>query len=107
MAAICKETIPAERWRPAPNPNPNPNPNPPSTQMAARSSNPAAVEISVVLCTYNRASLLVDALTALVCQADPPSYEVVVVDNNSSDDTRAVIARFAASGNIRYTCEPV
>ena len=74
--------------------------------MTALSPNPAAVEVSVVLCTYNRAVRLGDALAALVDQVDAPPYEVVVVDNNSSDDTPAVIARFASSGVVRAVAEP-
>jgi glycosyltransferase involved in cell wall biosynthesis len=69
--------------------------------MAAQSSNPAVAEISVVLCTYNRAARLADALAALVHQTDAPPYEVVVVDNNSTDQTGAVIARFTSSGVVR------
>jgi glycosyltransferase involved in cell wall biosynthesis len=65
------------------------------------------LKISVVLCTYNRAVLLADALTALVRQTDAPPYEVVVVDNNSTDDTRHVVARFASSGIVRYVAEPL
>jgi glycosyltransferase involved in cell wall biosynthesis len=75
--------------------------------MATQSTNPPAAEISVVLCTYNRAARLADALTALVHQTDAPPYEVVVVDNNSDDDTRAVIGRFAEAGVVRYAWEPV
>jgi glucosyl-dolichyl phosphate glucuronosyltransferase len=75
--------------------------------MAAQSSSPPAAEISVVLCTYNRAARLADALTALVRQTDAPPYEVVAVDNNSTDDTRAVIAPFVAAGRVRYASEPL
>ena len=63
--------------------------------------------LSVVLCTYNRADLLVDALQALVDQsADSPPYEVVVVDNNSTDRTREVVESFVPRGIVRYTFEP-
>jgi glycosyltransferase involved in cell wall biosynthesis len=75
--------------------------------MAARSSDPACAAISVVLCTYNRATRLAEALTALVQQTDAPPHEIVVVDNNSTDETRAVIQRFASTGTIRYAWEPV
>jgi glycosyltransferase involved in cell wall biosynthesis len=70
-------------------------------------SNPPSPAVSVVLCTYNRSSLLADALDALVNQADgTPPYEVIVVDNNSSDGTRDVIERLSASGLVRYGFEP-
>jgi glycosyltransferase involved in cell wall biosynthesis len=63
--------------------------------------------VSVVLCTYNRAHLLADALHALLAQVtDTAPYEVVVVDNNSSDATRDVVEPFVGSGVVRYEFEP-
>ena len=47
--------------------------------------------VSVVLCTYNRARLLEGAIEALAGQTPGTPYEVVVVDNASTDDTPAVI----------------
>lgn len=53
------------------------------------------VEISVVVCTYNRSDLLFDCLDSLLHQdIDKNLYEVVIVDNNSTDDTAACIAKF-------------
>jgi glucosyl-dolichyl phosphate glucuronosyltransferase len=48
--------------------------------------------LSVVLCTWNRAVRLEDALLALGRQTDPPPHEVLVVDNGSSDRTPEVLA---------------
>jgi glycosyltransferase involved in cell wall biosynthesis len=47
-------------------------------------------DISVVVCTYNRAALLGEALRSLFAQKIE-NYEIVVVDNNSSDDTSATV----------------
>ena len=50
--------------------------------------------ISLVMCTRNRASSLDRCLQALgKLKADTP-YELVLVDNGSSDDTAAVLAEF-------------
>jgi glucosyl-dolichyl phosphate glucuronosyltransferase len=47
--------------------------------------------ISVVVCTYNRSSCLNSCLQSLAEQSvDKDSFEVLVVDNNSSDNTRQV-----------------
>lgn len=73
------------------------------TQVLAERASP---ELSVVLCTFNRGALLANALDALVSQRDAPAYEVVVVDNNSTDDTRDVIASFERNGIVRYVFEP-
>lgn len=53
-------------------------------------------DLSVVISTYNRAGVLVRALESLCEQGlDPSLYEIVVVDNNSTDDTQEVIRSFA------------
>jgi glycosyltransferase involved in cell wall biosynthesis len=63
--------------------------------------------ISVVVCTYNRAGLLVNALENLCNQTlDKSLHEIIVVDNNSTDGTRAVIAGFMHYGNVHYCLEP-
>ena len=50
-------------------------------------------KLSVILPTFNRADSLKRALDALLRQtAMPGSYEVVVVDNNSTDGTATVVA---------------
>jgi glycosyltransferase involved in cell wall biosynthesis len=51
--------------------------------------------ISVVVCTFNRRDILLGALKSLVEQsADKADYEVVVVDNNSTDETEYVARGF-------------
>lgn len=68
------------------------------------------VRCSVVVTTYNRSDLLADALRSLVSQqADTPKYEIIVVDNGSTDGTPAVVASFAASSAcaVHYEYEPL
>lgn len=51
--------------------------------------------VTVVVCTYNHASLLALALESLRKQDDPGApFEVLVVNNNSTDDTPLVSKRF-------------
>ncbi|MFN0091422.1 MAG: glycosyltransferase family 2 protein, partial [Acidimicrobiales bacterium] len=52
--------------------------------------------LSLVICTRNRAHLLVRALAAVEAAAKPPGFELVVVDNGSGDATGAVIGAHAA-----------
>lgn len=63
--------------------------------------------VSVVVCTFNRAALLAKLLEDLSMQnAHPSSYEIIVVDNSSSDRTRNVVDSFSARhGNVRYGFE--
>lgn len=66
-------------------------------------------DVSVVISTYNRAEVLPYALESLLQQEPPqPQYEIVVVDNNSTDSTRAVVESFIARGyqHLRYLFEP-
>jgi glucosyl-dolichyl phosphate glucuronosyltransferase len=66
-------------------------------------------DISVLICTYNRAKDLQDLLES-VCNQDSGggAYEIIVVDNNSSDDTRNRIdtVNAWAARPARYLFEP-
>lgn len=65
--------------------------------------------LSVGLCTYNRADFLPRVLETLRQQTlDPALFEILVIDNNSTDDTREVVQQFADSNpqlNMRYCLE--
>ena len=58
---------------------------------------------SILICTYNRAPLLREALNAMSALVPPPNCEVeiIVVDNNSTDTTPQVIADAAARSRFR------
>ena len=63
--------------------------------------------ISAVLCTYNRAPLLARALGALTAQTlGLEQFEVVLVDDGSSDETAEIAAHFAPLMNLRYSRQP-
>jgi len=64
--------------------------------------------ISIVVCTYNRAKLLAGVLKTLCEQRfDASDYEVIVVDNNSIDDTLMTVESFCSQyANIQYYFEP-
>lgn len=65
------------------------------------------IKISVIVCTYNRQSLLDKVLTSLVNQkVDQNFFEVIVVDNNSTDKTEEVSKIFTDKNeNIKYIKE--
>jgi glycosyltransferase involved in cell wall biosynthesis len=64
-------------------------------------------EVSVVISTYNRASQLGKALDALLAQTGGVEYEVIVVDNNSTDETKEVVAsRLSRSRRVKDVFEP-
>jgi glucosyl-dolichyl phosphate glucuronosyltransferase len=56
------------------------------------------IRITVAIPTYNRAELLRQTLAGVTRQDFPADRcEVLVIDNNSRDDTRAAVAAFAAA----------
>jgi len=65
------------------------------------------MRISVVIATKDRARYLERALASFGEQRGAPSFEVIVVDNGSSDDTKATVdaAAKAAKFPIRYVFE--
>jgi len=68
------------------------------------------MKVTTVLCTYNRCQSLAKALDSLAASTFPETieWEVLVVDNNSSDQTKAVVedARRRYPGRFRYLSEP-
>jgi glycosyltransferase involved in cell wall biosynthesis len=66
--------------------------------------------LSVIVCTYNRCQLLAKALESIAASAVPETvqWEVLVMDNNSSDQTREVVEDFSKrfKGRFRYYFEP-
>jgi len=63
------------------------------------------LDLSVVICTYNREALLDGLLLSLSKQIFPRNrrWEVVLVDNNSSDDTQRTIKEMVASFPVPLT----
>jgi glucosyl-dolichyl phosphate glucuronosyltransferase len=67
------------------------------------------LDVSVILCTFNRCGSLANALASVAASKMPDSlsWELLVVDNNSKDRTRDVIENFVSQypGHIRYLLE--
>jgi glycosyltransferase involved in cell wall biosynthesis len=63
------------------------------------------IEASVLIATYNRAALLDETLSWLARMAVAParSWEVIVVDNNSTDDTRTTVTRHQSRFPVALT----
>jgi glycosyltransferase involved in cell wall biosynthesis len=67
------------------------------------------MDLTIILCTYNRCQGLAEALTTLAAQHVDPEleWEILLVDNNSSDKTTEVYRRFKdlLSVPLRYVFE--
>lgn len=65
------------------------------------------MDLSVILCTYNRRDVLRSALESLTAQkTDGISYEILIIDNNSTDGTRETAQEFVERDpHFRYFFE--
>src|SRR5688500_7601763 len=87
-----------------------------STRLGARTSfaqgrpmpAPRPLSASVLICTYDRDELLRQTLVSLAAMTSVRAWEVVIVDNNSTDDTRSVVERMVGSFPVplQYVFEP-
>lgn len=64
-------------------------------------------QISAIICTHNRENYLGAAIDSLLGQDFPGNFEVVVVDNASTDRTREVVEARYPSPNLKYVYEPI
>ena len=81
----------------------------PEERIQTVGANPDMSKLTVAICTYNRAEYLDRCLSALGRQVcSPDVYDVIVVDNASTDETKKVICNWASRDNrISYFYEPV
>ncbi len=67
------------------------------------------MQLSIVICSYNRASYISDALDSLYKQtASLNAFETIIVDNNSTDNTAEVFSQWIAAhtnGSFTYITE--
>ncbi len=65
-------------------------------------------KLTYAVCSYNRSDRLESLLPAMRAQVCSIPFEILVVDNNSSDATREVVAQIAGQAGppIRYVFEP-
>ena len=68
------------------------------------------IDITVIVCTFNRSGLLQTALESIAASEIPAgiAWEILVADNNSSDDTRGVVEDLIRRypGRFSYVFEP-
>lgn len=67
-------------------------------------SNPSSCKISVVICTHNRADLLIGSIKTLERQegVEPGEYEIIIIDDGSTDDTRRKVESLETTVKVRY-----
>lgn len=66
------------------------------------------IVISAIICTHNRVRYLTPCIESLLSQSlDRNLYEILVIDNGSTDSTRQVVSKYESEGIIRYIYEPI
>ncbi len=64
------------------------------------------MDLSIIICTFNRSNLLKKCLDALI-QQNRKKVEIIVIDNNSTDDTKSIVLDFESKIiNLFYILEP-
>jgi glycosyltransferase involved in cell wall biosynthesis len=63
--------------------------------------------ISAIICTHNRDTYLGAAIDSLLTQNTGVGFEVIVVDNGSSDRTAEVVKQRLTDHRLKYVFEPV
>lgn len=61
--------------------------------------------VSIVTPTFNRARFLPDAVASVLAQTYQ-DFELIIVDDGSTDDTKAVLEPFLSDARIRYHFQP-
>jgi len=64
------------------------------------------MQLSIVICTRNRASQLSESLQSFTRLQYPAHWELVIVDNGSKDETQDVIRNYGESLPLRSFIEP-
>lgn len=65
-----------------------------------------SASIAAIICTHNREKYIIDAIDSLLAQ-DLEDYEVLVVDNGSTDGTRKRVEQRLSHPKLRYVYEPI
>ncbi|MEO8474625.1 MAG: glycosyltransferase [Chryseolinea sp.] len=59
---------------------------------------------SVIIPTYNRSAHLLRTIESVLNQTER-SFELIIVDDGSSDATKAVVGNFASDSRVKYICQ--
>ena len=76
--------------------------------MALTMTKQTATSVSMIICTFNRRPLVAKLIDSILPQLPTTiPFEIVIVDNNSADDTAEYVQRLAeANPYLRYVFEP-
>jgi glycosyltransferase involved in cell wall biosynthesis len=53
------------------------------------------LNVSLIICTYNGSKTIINCLNALLAQGTDLEFEIIVIDNNSSDNTFSLVKQYS------------
>jgi glycosyltransferase involved in cell wall biosynthesis len=63
-------------------------------------------KLSIIICTYNRCFLLKETIDSILQHIDPAhNFELLIVDNNSNDETQLICSEYLNNKSFRYILE--
>lgn len=66
------------------------------------------IKVTAIICTRDRAHFLEKCIQSLLTQTvSAECYEILIVDNGSSDNTPEIISKYSGESNVRAVFEPV
>jgi glycosyltransferase involved in cell wall biosynthesis len=72
--------------------------------ISSLDSSSATPKISAIICTHNRDRYLAKAIDSLLTQTCD-NYEILIIDNASTDNTRQVVEPYLLNSRVRYHYE--
>ncbi|MGF1496327.1 MAG: glycosyltransferase family 2 protein [Elainellaceae cyanobacterium] len=63
-------------------------------------------QIAAIICTHNRVAYLGQAIDSLLTQVIAADYEIIVIDNASTDGTRELVNTYQPHPRLHYYYEP-
>lgn len=64
------------------------------------------IKYSIIICTYNRYDHLLETIKSIICVlGDRIDYELLIIDNNSTDHTPSINEKYNDNSHFRYVLE--
>ena len=63
------------------------------------------MDVSIIIVNYNTVNLLIDAIDSVLEKSNDFTYEIIVVDNNSSDNSQQILSE-RYGDKVRYIALP-
>lgn len=76
-----------------------------STQMVTNAPADPSVDLSVIVPVYNYAALIKENIDSILNQKTSYHFELIIVDDGSTDGAREIVKGYAALPNVKVICQ--